>query len=317
MESVIDFITPFIMPVVIIILVIIILSGILVVKQQTAVIIERLGKYNRTVWPGIKYTIPIIERQVVKMNLRVNQINIDIETKTKDNVFVIVQASTQYRVDPKQVSTAFYELSKPVNQIQKYMEDAIRSAVPSMTLDDAFEKKDEIAQEVQSTVGEGMSQFGFIIIKTLVTSIDPAIDVKEAMNSINAAQRQRIAAQELADADKIRIVTKAKAEAEEAELRGQGIADQRRAIVNGLKDSFDELRESGLDETQIMSILMTNQYLDSLNKFADAGNSTIFLPSSPDGIEQVRAQILEAIAAGKKIGQPRAGSSKTSQNHSN
>jgi regulator of protease activity HflC (stomatin/prohibitin superfamily) len=166
-------------------------------------------------------------------------------------------------------------------------------------LDDAFEKKDDIALDVQRTIAEEMVRFGFIILKTLITALDPDAKVRDSMNEINAAQRQRVAAQELANADKIKVVTRAEAEAEEAKLRGQGIADQRQAIVNGLSASFKELSESGLDEAQIMSILLTNQYLDALSRFADAGNSTVFLPANPDGIESVREQILSALAGSR------------------
>jgi regulator of protease activity HflC (stomatin/prohibitin superfamily) len=217
-------------------------------------------------------------------------------------VFVQAKISVQFRVNQHDVRTAFYELTDPRQQIQAYIEDALRSAVPTLTLDDAFERKDDIAKTVQETVSEEMSRFGFIILKTLITELEPDEKVRESMNEINAAQRQRMAAQELANADKIKVVTKAQAEAEEARLRGQGIADQRKAIVNGLSDSFKELSDSGLSEKEVMSILMTNQYLDSLNRFADNKNSTIFLPATPEGIENIREQILSALAVHDKRG---------------
>lgn len=271
--------------------------SIYIVPQQSIAIIERFGKFHRTSDAGIHLRIPLIDVIKAKSSLRVQQLDQTISTKTKDNVFVEAKTSVQFRVDPANVQVAFYELAHPEQQIRAYVEDALRASVPALSLDDAFEKKDDIARSVQETISEEMSRFGFHIIKTLITELEPDIKVKNSMNEINAAQRQRVAAQELANADKIKVVTRAEAEAEEARLRGEGVAAQRKAIVNGLSESFTELSKSGLNESQIMSVLLTNQYLDSLNRFADYGNSTVFLPASPDGIEDIRTQILTALAA--------------------
>ena len=170
----------------------------------------------------------------------------------------------------------------------------------AITFDELFEKKDEIALEVQKQVAEEMSTYGYIIVKTLITKVEPDAEVKQSMNEINAAQRKRVAAQELAEADKIKIVTAAEAEAEKDRLHGVGIAEQRKAIVDGLADSIKELKGANVEltEEQIMSILLTNQYLDTLNNFADKqGNNTIFLPANPDGVESIRTQILSALKA--------------------
>ena len=195
---------------------------------------------------------------------------------------------------------AYYKLMRPEAQIKSYIEDALRSSVPKLTLDELFEKKDEIALEVQKQVAEEMSTYGYIIVKTLITKVEPDAEVKQSMNEINAAQRKRVAAQELAEADKIKIVTAAEAEAEKDRLHGVGIAEQRKAIVDGLADSIKELKGANVEltEEQIMSILLTNQYLDTLNNFAGKqGNSTIFLPANPDGVESIRTQILSALKA--------------------
>lgn len=208
------------------------------------------------------------------------QSEIVVETKTQDNVFVTMNVATQYRVNENNVTDAYYKLMHPEAQIKSYIEDALRSSVPKLTLDELFEKKDEIALEVQKQVAEEMSTYGYVIVKTLITKVEPDAEVKQSMNEINAAQRKRVAAQELAEADKIKIVTAAEAEAEKDRLHGVGIAQQRKAIVDGLADSIRELKESNvsLSEEQIMSILLTNQYLDTLNNFAQGGNQTIFLP---------------------------------------
>lgn len=271
-----------------------------VVRQQTVVIIERFGRYQQTVGAGVHLRLPFgIDKIAARIQLRLLQSELTVETKTNDNVFVTLNIATQYRVNEMNVMDAYYKLMRPEEQIKSYIEDALRSSVPKLTLDELFEKKDEIALEVQRQVAEEMSTYGYIIVKTLITRVEPDAEVKQSMNEINAAQRKRVAAQELANADKIKIVTAAEAEAEKDRLHGVGIAQQRKAIVDGLAESILELKEANvdMDEEQIMSILLTNQYLDTLNQFAANGNQTIFLPSSPEGVEDIRTQILSALKA--------------------
>ena len=279
----------------------IVISSLYVVKQQSVAIIERFGRYQKISDSGIHMRAPFgIDKIAARVQLRVLQSEIVVETKTQDNVFVTMNVATQYRVNESNVKDAYYKLMRPESQIKSYIEDAMRSSVPKLTLDELFEKKDEIALEVQKQVAEEMSTYGYIIVKTLITKVEPDAEVKQSMNEINAAQRKRVAAQELAEADKIKIVTAAEAEAEKDRLHGVGIAEQRKAIVDGLADSIKELKGANVDltEEQIMSILLTNQYLDTLNNFADKeGNNTIFLPANPDGVENIRTQILSALKA--------------------
>ena len=279
----------------------IVISSLYVVKQQSVAIIERFGRYQKISDSGIHMRAPFgIDKIAARDQLRVLQSEIVVETKTQDNVFVTMNVATQYRVNESNVKDAYYKLMRPESQIKSYIEDALRSSVPKLTLDELFEKKDEIALEVQKQVAEEMSTYGYIIVKTLITKVEPDAEVKQSMNEINAAQRKRVAAQELAEADKIKIVTAAEAEAEKDRLHGVGIAEQRKAIVDGLADSIKELKGANVDltEEQIMSILLTNQYLDTLNNFADKeGNNTIFLPANPDGVENIRTQILSALKA--------------------
>lgn len=273
-------------------------STLYVVRQQSVAIIERFGKYQGTATSGIHIRLPFgIDRIAARVQLRLLQSEIIVETKTKDNVFVTLNVATQYRVNEQNVIDAYYKLIKPEAQIRSYIEDALRSSVPKLTLDELFEKKDEIALEVQHQVAEEMSTYGYIIVKTLITKVEPDAEVKQSMNEINAAQRKRVAAQELANADKIKIVTAAEAEAEKDRLHGVGIAQQRKAIVDGLADSIQELKEANisLNEEQIMSILLTNQYLDTLNTFAAKGNQTLFLPNTPNGVDDIRTQVLSAL----------------------
>ena len=277
------------------------ISSLYVVKQQSVAIIERFGRYQKISNSGIHVRAPFgIDKIAARVQLRLLQSEIVVETKTQDNVFVTMNVATQYRVNENNVTDAYYKLMRPEAQIKSYIEDALRSSVPKLTLDELFEKKDEIALEVQKQVAEEMSTYGYIIVKTLITKVEPDAEVKQSMNEINAAQRKRVAAQELAEADKIKIVTAAEAEAEKDRLHGVGIAEQRKAIVDGLADSIKELKDTNvnLTEEQIMSILLTNQYLDTLNNFAEKqGTKTLFLPANPDGVENIRTQILSALKA--------------------
>ncbi|OOR80760.1 SPFH domain-containing protein [Streptococcus pseudopneumoniae] len=288
----------------VLLLVIVTLSTVYVVRQQSVAIIERFGKYQKVSNSGIHIRLPFgIDSIAARIQLRLLQSDIVVETKTKDNVFVMMNVATQYRVNEQSVTDAYYKLMRPESQIKSYIEDALRSSVPKLTLDELFEKKDEIALEVQHQVAEEMTTYGYIIVKTLITKVEPDAEVKQSMNEINAAQRKRVAAQELAEADKIKIVTAAEAEAEKDRLHGVGIiAQQRKAIVDGLAESITELKEAnvGMTEEQIMSILLTNQYLDTLNTFASKGNQTIFLPNTPNGVDDIRTQILSALRAEKK-----------------
>ena len=281
----------------------ILISMLYVVRQQSVAIVERFGRYQKIATSGIHMRLPFgIDKIAARIQLRLLQSEIVVETKTKDNVFVMMNVATQYRVNEQNVTDAYYKLMRPEAQIKSYIEDALRSSVPKLTLDELFEKKDEIALEVQHQVAEEMTTYGYIIVKTLITKVEPDAEVKQSMNEINAAQRKRVAAQELAEADKIKIVTAAEAEAEKDRLHGVGIAQQRKAIVNGLAESIAELKEAnvGMSEEQIMSILLTNQYLDTLNTFAAKGNQTLFLPNNPNGVDDIRTQILSALKTDNK-----------------
>jgi len=244
---------------------VIMVSSVYVVRQQSVAIIERFGKYQKLSNSGIHLRAPFgIDRIAARVQLRLLQSEIVVETKTQDNVFVTMNVATQYRVNENNVTDAYYKLMRPEAQIKSYIEDALRSSVPKLTLDELFEKKDEIALEVQKQVAEEMSTYGYIIVKTLITKVEPDAEVKQSMNEINAAQRKRVAAQELAEADKIKIVTAASAEAEKDRLHGVGIAEQRKAIVDGLADSIKELKGANIELTE-EQIMETLAYIDVKN----------------------------------------------------
>lgn len=285
--------------IILVILAVIVLAlGVYIVPQQKIYIIERLGKFNRVSSAGIHVMIPLIERRAAIMDMRILQLENAIVTKTKDDTFVSLKVAVQYRIDKARVYEAFYELSDPQDQIKSYIEDSVRNSVPDITLDQTFSQKDEIARQVKSLLQEKMTQFGYSIISTLITDIQPDQAVVNAMNSINEAQRRRQAAKELAEAEKITVVTKAEAQRDEMRLHGEGVAQQRKAIIDGLMQSVNDLRDTGLNSQQIMSVILANQYIDALNGFADSENTkVIFADSKPIGIEGVRNDIISALEA--------------------
>lgn len=269
-----------------------------IVPQQVIYIVEAFGKFSRADAAGLHFKRPFIDRIAGKVSLRVQQLDNQIVTKTLDNVYVTCDVSVQYQVNARKVSDAFYKLENPEMQIKAYVEDAVRSAIPQLDLDAAYTAKDEIASEVQTVISGAMTEFGYVIVRTLVTAIEPDQSIREAMNSINEANRRREAAKAQAEADRIVTVTKAEAEAEKMRLRGEGIASQRKAIVDGLSESMRQLKDSGLSDSEVMSVLLINQYIDTLNQFASGeGTHTVFLPSGPEGIEDIRSQIISALDA--------------------
>ena len=293
--------THIILIIVAVIVVVLLVAGIYVVQQQYAAIIERFGKYHRTSTAGIHVRIPLVDRIAAKVPLRIQQLDQTITTKTRDNVFVSLSTSVQYRVDPANIEAAYYELQDPEAQISSYIEDNIRNAVPNLILDEAFVQKDKLALDVEQTLKESMSSFGYIIIKTLVTDINPSAEVRDAMNAINEAERKRVAAKELAEADKITMITRAEAEATKNRLHGEGIAAQRQAIIDGLRKSLVDMKQEGLTEGEVMSVILTQQYLDTMNNISASDNTKVLMmPSNIDAAAQIRDTIIQAHEADVK-----------------
>lgn len=285
-----------------------ILTGLFTVRQQTAAIVERFGKFKRIAGAGLNFKIPFIDRIAGRISLRVQQLDVRVETKTKDNVFVFVIVSVQYFVIPDKVVDAFYKLQNADSQITSYVYDVVRARVPSITLDNVFETKDEIAQAVKIELEQIMDDFGYGIVKTLVTDIDPDANVKASMNQINAAQRLRVAAVEEAEAEKIRVVKAAEAEAESKALQGKGIADQRTAIVNGLKASVAEFQNGvqGTSAHDVMNLVLMTQYFDTLKDVGLSSNSnTIMIPHSPAGMQDISDQLRNAMITANEVSKPR------------
>lgn len=279
------------------------------VNQQTAAVVQFLGKFSRVAPPGLNMKIPFVESVVGRVSLRVQQLDVRIETKTHDNVFVYVVVSAQYYVVPDRVYEAFYKLSDPRSQMSAYIFDVVRARVPTMKLDDVFEKKDDIAEVIKSELTQTMDDFGYGILRTLVTDIDPDPNVKAAMNDINAAQRKRIAATEKGEADRILKVKAAEGEAQSKALQGKGIADQRKAIVEGLRESVDSFQQSvpGTSAQDVMNLVLMTQYFDTLKEVgANARTNTLLIPHSPSALTELTDQIRSALMAAEQVNQSAA-----------
>lgn len=284
-----------------------ILSGLYTVEQQTSAVVERFGKFRRVAGPGLNIKVPFIERVAGRINLRVQQLDVTVETKTLDNVFVHIIVAVQYMVIEKNIYDAFYRLDRPTVQITAYVFDVVRARVPKMELDDVFERKDEVAIAVKDELSGEMATFGYQIVQALVTDIDPDKKVKESMNEINAAKRLREAAQERGEADKILKVKAAEAEAESKALQGRGIADQRRAIIDGLRESVDQFAQSisGTTPESIMQLVLMTQHYDTVKEVgASSRANTIFVPYSPGGMADLAAQMRDALISANAATEP-------------
>ena len=280
------------------------LSSFFTVKQQTSVIIERFGKYASTRTSGLQLKIPVVDRIAGRVNLRIQQLDVMIETKTKDNVFVKLKVSVQFKVLQEKVYEAFYKLEYPHDQITSYVFDVVRAEVPKLKLDDVFERKDDVAVAVKRELNEAMSAYGYDIINTLITDIDPDIQVKNAMNRINAADREKTAAEYEAEAGRIRIVAKAKAEAESKRLQGQGIADQRREIARGLVESVDVLNRVGINSQEASALIVVTQHYDTLQAIgADSNSNLILLPNSPQAGSEMLNNMVASFTASNQVGE--------------
>lgn len=282
----------------------ILLGAFFTVKQQTAAIIERFGKFQSMRNSGLQFKIPLIDRIAGRINLKIQQLDVIVETKTKDDVFVRLKISVQFQVLKEKVYDAFYKLESPHDQITSYVFDVVRAEVPKMKLDDVFERKDDIAIAVKSELNEAMSEYGYDIIKTLVTDIDPDIQVKAAMNRINAAEREKVAAEYEAEAERIKIVAKARAEAESKRLQGQGIADQRREIARGLEESVDVLNNVGINSQEASALIVVTQHYDTLQSIGEATNTNlILLPNSPQAGSNMLNDMIASFVASNQIGE--------------
>ena len=294
----------FYIPLIVLLSLVILFGPFFIVKQQSAAIIERFGKYTSTRHSGLQLKIPVIDRVAGRLSLRIQQLDVVVETKTKDDVFVKIKVSVQYMVIKEKVYDAFYKLDYPQDQITSYVFDVVRAEVPKMILDDVFERKDDIAIAVKSELNDAMKNYGFDIIKTLVTDIDPDAQVKESMNRINASEREKVAAQFEGDAQRILIVERAKAEAESKRLQGQGIADQRREIARGLEDSVKVLNGVDINSQEASALIVVTQHYDTLQSVgAESNSNLILLPNSPQAGSEMLNNMVASFTASNQIGE--------------
>jgi len=293
-----------IIPIIIALVLLLIFTSVYTVKQQTAAVLERFGRFNTISQSGLRFKIPLIDKVAGRLSLKIQQLDVIIETKTLDDVFVKLKVSVQYKVLTDKVYDAFYKLDYPHDQITSYVFDVVRAEVPKMKLDDVFVKKDDIALAVKAELNDAMINYGFDIIRTLVTDIDPDPQVKIAMNRINASEREKVAAQYEGDAQRILIVERAKAEAESKRLQGQGIADQRREIARGLEESVEVLNKVGINSQEASALIVVTQHYDTLQSIGQQTNSNlILLPNSPQAGSTMLNDMVASFTASNQIGE--------------
>ena len=274
------------------------------VKQQTVAIIERFGKYHSVRHSGLQLKVPFVDTISAKLSLRIQQLDVIVETKTKDDVFVHMKVSVQFKISEGRSYDAFYKLQNPLEQINSYVFDTVRAEVPKMKLDDVFEKKDDIAMAIRRELAEAMENYGYDIVKALVTDIDPDKEVKEAMNRINASERKKVAAEYEGEAERILIVAKARAEAENKRLQGQGIADQRREIAKGLEDSVETLNRVGINSQEASALIVITQHYDTLQNIGEASKSNlILLPNNPSAASNMLNDMVTSFATSAMLGE--------------
>lgn len=283
---------------------VILFSGLFTVKQQSAAIVERLGRFHSIRNSGLQFKIPLIDRISGRVSLKIKQLDVLVETKTKDDVFVKLKVSVQYLILIDSIYEAFYKLENPHDQITSYVFDTVRAEVPKLKLDYVFERKDDIAIAIRRELEEAMNTYGYGIIKALVTDIDPDQAVKNAMNRINASEREKVAAEYEGEAERIRIVAKAKAEAESKRLQGQGIADQRREIAKGLEDSVEVLNQVGINSQEASALIVITQHYDTLQAMGETSRSNlILLPNAPTAASDMLSQMVTSFVAANQLGE--------------
>jgi regulator of protease activity HflC (stomatin/prohibitin superfamily) len=282
----------------------IVLGSFFTVETAQVAIVQRLGKFARVAGPGLNWKTPYLETVVRRLSMKVQQFDVQVETKTQDNVFVQIPVSIQYKIMPDAVEAAFYKLSDPVKQIESMVYNVVLGHVPKMKLDDTFLNQADIASDLRDNLDASMKEYGYSIVKVLISEIVPDQKVKAAMNDINAAQREREATVSRAETNKMLSVKQAEAEAESKRLQGEGIANQRKAIITGLKDSVEDFAKTvpGSTPQDVMQLVLMTQYFDTLKEIAANDHSnTILIPHTPNTLTDIYSQIRNAIIAGNEL----------------
>ena len=287
-----------------VVMLLLIIKSVIIVPEKKIYVIQRLGKFKRMASPGFGMIIPFIDQKAGVINMRVQQLDVDVETKTRDDVFVHLRVSVQFQVMQNKIFDAHYALDNHRHQIASYIFDDVRAEVPKMELDDVFAKKEDIAKAVRQNLADSMDDYGYSIVKALITDIDPDSNVKDSMNRINAAKRDKEATMENAEANKITVVKAAEADAESKRLSGEGIAQQRLEIVRGFKESVEDFQKAlqDVDPQEIMQFVLMTQYFDTLTAIgSNSTNSTIMVPHTPGGMKDFQQQIIDGTIIGDKL----------------
>ncbi len=291
--------------IIIVVFVLLVMSGsFYTIATAHAGIVQRMGKFHRVAQPGLNFKLPFADSLVRRISLQVQQLDVKVETKTKDNVFALIPIAVQYRVSPDKIYDAFYKLSDPIKQIESFVYNVILGHVPKITLDQTFEQQAQIAVDVKDSLDESMREFGYSIVKSLITDIVPDAKVKSAMNDINAAAREREATVSRAETEKMLLVKKAEAEAESKRLQGEGIANQRKAIVEGLRESVQKFSSAveGASPLDAMAMVLMTQYFDMRKEVAGSNRSnTVMMPHTPNSLSDLFAQFRNAIVVANTI----------------
>ncbi|MBK9191357.1 MAG: SPFH domain-containing protein [Crocinitomicaceae bacterium] len=286
------------------ILLLLLVKSIILVNEKTVFVIQRLGKFKKMAGAGLGFIIPFIDKKSGVINMRVQQLDVDVETKTRDDVFVHLRVSVQFQVMQDKLWEAHYSLDNARHQIASYIFDDVRAEVPKMELDDVFAKKEDIATAVRQNLADSMDDYGYLIVKALITDIDPDAKVKDSMNRINAAKRDKEATMEESEGAKIRVVKAAEADAESKRLSGEGIAAQRREIIRGFKESVEDFQKTlkGVSHEEVMHFVLLTQYFDTLNHIGSNGkNTSILIPHSPNAMKDFQDQIIHGTLVGSKL----------------
>lgn len=260
-------------------------------------VIERFGKFTRLAPPGLGCVICGVEQLVGRMSYRVTQLDVRVETKTLDNVFITAVVSIQFQILQEKVYEAYYALTDPSRQITAHVFDVLRAELPNLELDSVFEAKEDLALSVKNALTETMTKYGYQILQVLITDLDPDQRVKNAMNEINSSKRLKFAVAERAEGEKILKVKSAEAEAEAKYLSGVGVAKQRKAIVDGLRTSIVDFTDGikGTTSKDTLDLLLLTQYFDTIKDVGtDPKCRTTFVPTSKTNGDEMRNSLLQA-----------------------
>ncbi len=293
-----------IIPCLAILVLVLVFMGAFTVGQQEAVIVQRLGKFQKVARAGLHFIIPFVDIRVGRVNLRIRELDIPGQFKTRDNVFVDIMIRVQYSILPERVADAYYKLTAPEQQITAFVLNTVRGEVAKMELREIFEHQDSVGDAVNQQLSLRMAEFGFEIHNSLVNEIQPASEVVRSLNAVMASENAKKAAQNEGEAHKLKTVLQAEADAEAKRLQGEGIAKQREAIVGGLSVSVESLKKAmpNADANDLMRLVLMNQYFDALRDIS-SGDKTkvIFVPTAPNSMNSYADQLMQGMMMAQEV----------------